>query len=79
MTQLTSIDNNFRLPIKTQVRITFVGPEGNIVGLAVDVADGIVFFETTYAFDDSSIVNIPQNALWWVSATGGANQIGDQS
>jgi Domain of unknown function (DUF4347)/FG-GAP-like repeat len=47
---------------------TFVGANGNIVGLTVDVADGIVFFEST---DVSGSAN---NALWWVSASGGANQ-----
>ena len=47
---------------------TFIGANGNIVGLAVDVADGIVFFEST---DNAGTAN---NALWWVSSTGGAYQ-----
>jgi hypothetical protein len=47
---------------------TFVGPHGNLIGLAVDVADGIVFFEST------DVQNSANNALWWVSTTGGANQ-----
>jgi hypothetical protein len=45
----------------------FIGPNGSIVGVAVDVADGVVFFETT---DTQGSAN---NALWWVNATG-ANQ-----
>src|ERR1700722_13165940 len=44
-----------------------LGANGNITGVAVDVADGIVFFETT-AIDGSS-----NNALWRVNTTG-ANQ-----
>ena len=49
-----------------------IGSNGNLLGLAVDVADGIVFFETT---DD---IGSPKNALWWVSATGGAGQTAHQ-
>ncbi len=45
-----------------------IGAHGNLVGLAVDVADGIVFFEST------DVANSANNALWWVSASGGANQ-----
>jgi len=51
---------------------TFIGDNGNIVGLAVDVADGIVFFEST---DNQGSSN---NALWWVDANGGANQTAHQ-
>ena len=46
----------------------FIGPNGSLVGVTVDVADGIVFFEST---DNIGSAN---NALWWVSASGGANQ-----
>jgi Calx-beta domain-containing protein/cadherin-like protein/Big-like domain-containing protein/uncharacterized protein DUF4214 len=46
----------------------FIGPNGSIVGTTVDVADGIVFFETT---DNTFSSN---NALWWLNANGGANQ-----
>ena len=45
-----------------------IGVHGNLLGLAVDVADGVVFFEST---DVQSSAN---NALWRVSAAGGANQ-----
>ncbi|MGZ6993336.1 MAG: DUF4347 domain-containing protein, partial [Ilumatobacteraceae bacterium] len=45
----------------------FIGPNGSIVSVAVDVADGVVFFETT---DNEGS---PNNALWWVNTTG-ANQ-----
>jgi hypothetical protein len=51
---------------------TFIGAHGNIVGLTVDVADGIVFFESTDVQGSSN------NALWWVSASGGANQTAHQ-
>src|SRR5262249_4894390 len=44
-----------------------LGHNGSIVGLAVDVAHNVVFFETT---DDTGSAN---NALWWVNTTG-ANQ-----
>ena len=50
----------------------FIGPNGSLLGLAVDVAHGIVYFETT---DDASH---PGNiALWWVNTTG-ANQTATQ-
>src|SRR6202011_1285410 len=45
-----------------------IGANGNILGITVDVADGIVFFET----NDNT--GGPHNALWWLSASGGANQ-----
>jgi hypothetical protein len=45
-----------------------IGAHGNLVGLAVDVADGIVFFEST------DVQGSANNALWWVNANGGANQ-----
>jgi lipopolysaccharide export system protein LptA len=45
----------------------FLGPNGSILSVAVDVADGVVFFETT---DDQGSAN---NALWRVNTTG-ANQ-----
>ncbi|TMJ01411.1 MAG: hypothetical protein E6G97_16135 [Alphaproteobacteria bacterium] len=47
------------------------GSNGKIVGLAVDVAHGIVFFET------SDTANSAKNALWWVNASG-ANQTATQ-
>ena len=49
-----------------------IGSNGNLLGIAVDVADSIVFFETT---DD---IGSSKNALWWVSATGGAGQTAHQ-
>jgi len=52
---------------------TNIGANGNIVALAVNVAQGIVYFETT--FTDSE--NSPHNALWWVNTTG-ANQTATQ-
>ena len=52
---------------------TNIGANGNIVALAVNVAQGIVYFETTFTDSESS----PHNALWWVSTTG-ANQTATQ-
>ncbi len=59
----TELTNNTQFPLAEQPG-SFIGANGDIVGLAVDVADSVVFFETT---DDSGSPNID---LWRVSATG---------
>ena len=66
-TQLTSL---IQFPAANQPATT-IGAHGSIVVLAVDVADGIVFFETT---DTEGSPNI---GLWWVNTTG-ANQTAHQ-
>ena len=40
-----------------------VGVNGSLVGIAVDVTHGIVFFESTNTAND------PDNGLWWVNTT----------
>ena len=70
--QLTSIGTGTgQFPTADQPS-TFIGANGNIVGLAVDVADGIVFFETTNV--DTNVANSADIALWWVISTGGATR-----
>jgi hypothetical protein len=43
---------------------SFIGAHGNLIGLAVDVAHSIVYFEST------DITGSANNALWWVNASG---------
>jgi hypothetical protein len=62
-TQLTSNGSGTgQFPVANQPS-TFVGPHGNLVGLAVDVAHNIVYFEST---DTPGSAN---NTLWWVNTT----------
>jgi lipopolysaccharide export system protein LptA len=66
-TQLTSLTQFPTANQSLSGHDQFIGPNGSILGLAVDVAHNVVFFETT---DNVGSAN---NALWWVDTTG-ANQ-----
>src|SRR5215472_3661245 len=67
-TQLTSLTQFPTANQSLSGHDQFLGPNGSLLGMAVDVAHGVVFFETT---DDAA--HSQNIGLWWVNTTG-ANQ-----